>query len=50
MKKLYVVRLSADERTELTKLVNTGKVAAYRRRHAQMLLLADQGEQGACGA
>lgn len=46
MKKLYVIRLSADERGGLSKLVDTGKVAAYRRRHAQILLLADQGEHG----
>ena len=46
MKKLFVVRLSAEERTELEKLVKTGRVAAYRRRHAHILLLADQGEHG----
>ncbi len=46
MKKRYVVRLSAEEREELTSLVETGKQAAYRRRHAQILLRADQGEHG----
>ena len=46
MKKLYVVRLSEQERAELTKLINTGRAAAYRRRHAQILLEADQGEHG----
>ena len=46
MKKLYIVDLSATEREELTDLVEKGTVAAYRRRHAQILLLADQGEQG----
>jgi len=46
VKKVYVVRLSGEERTELTDLVRTGKRAAYRRRHAEMLLLADQGEEG----
>lgn len=46
MKKIYVVRLSVDEREELRNRVETGKQAAYRRRHAQILLLADQGEQG----
>lgn len=46
VKKLYVVRLSEEERTELTKLVNTGRAAAYRRRHAQILLQADQGQHG----
>jgi len=46
MKKLYVVRLTLEERSLLQSLVNTGRVAAYRRRHAQLLLLVDQGEQG----
>ena len=46
MKKLYIIDLSATEREELTGLVKKGKVAAYRRRHAQILLLADQGEHG----
>ena len=46
VKKRYVVRLSAEEREELTSLVETGKQAAYRRRHAQILLRADQGEHG----
>ena len=30
----------------LKALVNTGRVAAYRRKHAQLLLLVDQGEHG----
>ena len=46
VKKRYVDRLSAEEREELTSLVETGKQAAYRRRHAQILLRADQGEHG----
>jgi transposase len=46
MKKRYVVRLSAEEREQLEDLVNRGREAAYRRRHAQILLLADEGEQG----
>ncbi|MEE8428738.1 MAG: helix-turn-helix domain-containing protein [Gammaproteobacteria bacterium] len=46
MKKLYVVRLAVEERSLLKALVNTGRVAAYRRRHAQLLRLVDQGEQG----
>ena len=44
LKKLYIVYLSATEREELTGLVKRGTVAAYRRRHAEILLLADQGE------
>ncbi len=46
MKKLYIVDLSATEREELTELAEKGTVAAYRRRHAKILLLADQGEDG----
>ena len=44
--KFYVIRLKAEERDELTRLVKTGREAAYRRRNAQILLLADQGEHG----
>ena len=44
--RIFVVCLSAEERIELEKLVKTGRVAAYRRRHAHILLLADQGEHG----
>jgi transposase len=47
MKKRYVVRLSAEERDRLEGLVNRGREAAYRRRHAQVLLLVDEGEHGA---
>ena len=43
---VYVVRLSGEERKGLTDLVRTGKRAAYQRRHAEMLLLADQGDEG----
>jgi transposase len=46
MKKKYLVRLSAKERQDLTDLIRKGKVAAYRRTHAQILLLADEGEDG----
>jgi transposase len=46
MKKRYVIRLNAEERGQLEDLVNRGRDAAYRRRHAQILLLADEGEQG----
>ena len=44
--KFYVIRLKAEERDELTRLVKTGREAAYRRQNAQILLLADQGEHG----
>ncbi|MXZ81623.1 MAG: helix-turn-helix domain-containing protein [Gammaproteobacteria bacterium] len=46
MKKLYVVRLTEEERSGLHDLVHKGRVAAYRRHHAQVLLLSDQGEHG----
>ena len=46
MKKLYVVRLSEQERAQLHDLVHKGRVVAYRRRHAQVLLGVDQGVHG----
>ena len=46
MKKRYVVKLTTDERDQLEDLINRGREAAYRRRHAQVLLLVDEGEQG----
>ena len=45
--KNYIVELTGEERNQLKRLINTGKVAAYRQRHARILLLADQGPQGA---
>lgn len=44
--KKYIVRLSEDEREQLSGLVKTGKAAAYRRLHAQILLKADGGTGG----
>jgi len=41
MNKRYVVRLTEAERQELETLVNTGKAAAYRIKHANILLKAD---------
>ena len=46
MKKRYVVRLTLEEHDQLEYLVNRGREAAYRRRHAQVLLLVDEGEHG----
>ena len=46
MKKVYVVRLTREERERLHDLVHKGRVAADRRRRAQVLLLVDQGEHG----
>lgn len=44
--KKYIIRLSASERTELQQLIKTGKVAAHKRLHAQILLKADVGDEG----
>ena len=46
MKKCYVVKLSLEERDQLEGLIKRGREAAYRRRHAQVLLLVDEGEHG----
>jgi transposase len=46
MTKKYVVRLTTEERSELEHLVKKGKVAAYKRLHAQILLKADISEKG----
>ena len=40
--KKYIVRLSEEERNGLTRLVKTGKAAAYKRQRAQILLKADE--------
>jgi transposase len=44
--KRYIVRLEAEERERLQKLVGTGKAAAYRIRHANVLLAVDESEWG----
>lgn len=41
----YVVRLTAEDRACLERVVNRGRVAAAKRRHAQILLKADAGPQ-----
>ena len=46
MKKRYVVRLTSEEREQLDALVHKGRAAAHKRRHAELLLLVDQGEDG----
>ena len=45
-RKRYVVELAEEERSSLRALVEKGKVAAHKRRHAQVLLKADAGEHG----
>ena len=46
MSQKYIVRLTRDERRELTDLVSKGKAAAYKRQHAQILLKADISKLG----
>ena len=46
MRKKYVIELTSEERDRLKKIVNIGKIAAHKRKHAQMLLKADQSERG----
>ena len=41
-----VVELTAQERSQLKKIVQADRMAAYRRRHAQMLMAADRGPGG----
>jgi transposase len=41
LQKKYIVRLSVEERTELEVLVTKGKAAAYKIKHANILLAAD---------
>lgn len=41
MNKKYIVRLTENERQELTELVNLGRAAAYKIKHANILLKAD---------
>lgn len=46
MHKRYIVILDKDERKELSQLVTKEKIAAKKRTHAQVLLLADCGKKG----
>ena len=41
-KAYYIVELTSEERVQLEQLLRKGKVAAYKQRHARILLLADQ--------
>jgi hypothetical protein len=44
--KKYIVRLDAEERCRLEQLVRVGKSAAYRIRHANVLLSVDESDAG----
>jgi len=46
MQKRYVVKLDKDERKELSQLVKQEKIAAKKRTHAQVLLVADCSKHG----
>ena len=46
MNKKYVVELTSEERSELQAIVKKGKAAAYKIKHAHILLNADQGPEG----
>jgi transposase len=45
MNKKYIVNLTQEEREQLTALVSKGKAAAYKIKHAHILLLADTNGQ-----
>jgi AraC-like DNA-binding protein len=44
--KIYRVKLTKEEREELTRLVNKGKGKASRLRRARILLMADEAQKG----
>jgi hypothetical protein len=44
--KNYIVELSGEERTSLKAVVKAKRMAAHKRKHAQILLKADQGHDG----
>ena len=44
--KKWIVRLGAEERERLRQLVRVGKAAAYKIRHANVLLAVDESEDG----
>lgn len=46
MRKKYVVRLTADERARLRRLLTAGTAATRKVAHARILLKADQGPNG----
>ena len=46
MKKKYIVELTSEERSALEDIIKAERMAAHKRRHARMLLKADQGPLG----
>lgn len=46
MKKVFIVRLTDEERSELDSLIRKGKASALTLARARILLKADQGDEG----
>ena len=46
MNKKYIVELTTEERSQLNAILHADRMAAYKRRHAEMLLATDQGSDG----
>lgn len=46
MNKKYIVELTGEERSRLKRMVKKGRAAAYKIKHAHILLKADQGPEG----
>jgi hypothetical protein len=44
--KKYVVELTSEESKALAEIIQASRMAAHKRRHARMLLKADQGPEG----
>jgi hypothetical protein len=44
--KKYIVELTTEERSQLNTIIKAPRMAAHKRRHAQMLLAADAGPDG----
>lgn len=44
--KKYIVELTSEERKGLVNIIEAERMAAHKRRHARMLLKADQGPDG----
>lgn len=45
--KKHIVELTTEERCKLTSIIDADRMASHKRRHARMLLKADQGPDGA---
>jgi transposase len=46
MNKKYIVELTTEERSQLNTILRADRMAAYKRRHAEMLLATDHGPNG----